>query len=514
MPCGRNIFGVTNDFSAFAGGSGRIEAVEQPAPDSILAQHRRMFVNRTVRFEQIRLVGFDMDYTLLPYKKESMEALAYRITVGKLVEKFGYPRACLDLPYDPEFVIRGLVVDKREGNLLKIDKHKHVGRAFHGRRELSKEERRGLYRDQKIRLGTPRYHWIDTLFALPEALLYADIVDFFELQQGRKRIDYRRLFDDIRAAIDEAHRDDSIKAEVIDNFDRYIEIDPDTPLMLHKLRSAGKKVFLLTNSYWKYTNAAMSYLLDGRLKEYPSWQNYFDFAIVGASKPAFFGEDRSFLEVDRETGEVSVEPAETFERQRVYQGGSLASFQRIIKARGEEIIYVGDHIYGDIIRSKKHTLWRTALVLEELEDELKLKPEIRDSQSKLHEAEERRSHLEHEITQCRLRISAFDQAIEAEDSADREELLETRRTQRLLLDRLRKTLRKVITERDRLHEEVDAAYNRYWGSVFKEGQENSCFGSQVEDYSCLYTARASNFLFYSPHQYFRSPRHWMPHEKL
>ena len=42
--------------------------------------------------------------------------------------------------------------------------------------------------------------------------------------------------------------------------------------------------------------------------------------------------------------------------------------------------------------------------------------------------------------------------------------------------------------------------------------ENSRFGEQVEDYACVYTSRVSNFLAYSPLQYFRSPRDHMPHE--
>jgi hypothetical protein len=36
----------------------------------------------------------------------------------------------------------------------------------------------------------------------------------------------------------------------------------------------------------------------------------------------------------------------------------------------------------------------------------------------------------------------------------------------------------------------------------------------VEDYACVYTSRVSNFLSYSPMQYFRSPRASMPHERL
>lgn len=46
----------------------------------------------------------------------------------------------------------------------------------------------------------------------------------------------------------------------------------------------------------------------------------------------------------------------------------------------------------------------------------------------------------------------------------------------------------------------------------KEGTEMSSFGDQVETYACVYTSRVSNFLHYSPLQYFRSPRDLMPHE--
>ena len=36
----------------------------------------------------------------------------------------------------------------------------------------------------------------------------------------------------------------------------------------------------------------------------------------------------------------------------------------------DEILYIGDHIYGDIVRLKKDCAWRTALVVEELESEI------------------------------------------------------------------------------------------------------------------------------------------------
>ncbi len=493
------------------------EALLTLDPDSTaLDPSRKIFVNRTLRFDQIRQIGFDMDYTLLPYSKRHIEELSFKLTVEKLITQKGYPEQLRDTPYDPSFVVRGLVVDKKLGNIFKMDAYRHVGRVFHGRRPLSKEQRRKLYRQTKIRLSSPRYHWIDTLFALPEAVLYADVIDLFELQLGRRRIDYRVLFEDIRAAIDECHRDDSLKTILKSDFDKYVQIDPDTPLALHKLRSSGKKVFLLTNSYWDYTSAAMSYLLDGRLAEYPNWQNYFDVICVGASKPGFFTEDRPFFEIDKKTGEVSRTPAEKFERQHVYQGGCITKMEELLGDRGEDILYVGDHIYGDIIRSKKDTLWRTALVLEELEDEIENRRRVHESAVELDEIEERRADLEHEIRQLKLRISAVEHALDERpdrDDISAAELLGARKRMRLSHDAARRALRGVITTRDELEARLDGSFNPHWGSAFKEGAENSRFGQQVESYACIYTSRASNFRFYSPHQYFRSPRHWMPHEK-
>jgi hypothetical protein len=80
------------------------------------------------------------------------------------------------------------------------------------------------------------------------------------------------------------------------------------------------------------------------------------------------------------------------------------------------------------------------------------------------------------------------------------------------IDRVRTTLRDLESELESLEQEVDHAFNPWWGALFKEGVENSRFGEQVEDYACVYTSRVSNFLAYSPLQYFRSMRDHMPHE--
>ena len=40
--------------------------------------------------------------------------------------------------------------------------------AYHGRKPLSQEIWTRLYRNDPIRMKSPQYAWIDTLFALPE----------------------------------------------------------------------------------------------------------------------------------------------------------------------------------------------------------------------------------------------------------------------------------------------------------------------------------------------------------
>src|SRR5215471_18833882 len=102
------------------------------------------------------------------------------MTLARMIEHLGYPETLREVHYDPEFVTRGLVIDKLTGNIFKMDRHNHCGRAYHGRRELPYEEVRRLYREEKIHLSLPRFAWIDTLFALPEASLFAEIIERME----------------------------------------------------------------------------------------------------------------------------------------------------------------------------------------------------------------------------------------------------------------------------------------------------------------------------------------------
>jgi HAD superfamily 5'-nucleotidase-like hydrolase len=482
---------------------------------------RRIYVNRNLRMDGIELIGFDMDYTLAIYHQAEMERLSIELTLHKLVDRRAYPEDILALGYSPELAIRGLVVDRIQGNVFKMDRHGHVGRVFHGTRMLTREERAALYRKERIRLSAPRYAWIDTLFALPEAVMYVRLVEWLERQ--KHPIDYHKLWQDVRECIDEAHRDDTLKSVIRADLSRFIRDDPELPATLHKFRSSGKKLFVLTNSLWDYTDAVMSHLLNEKLRGYPSWRSYFDIVIVGGAKPAFFTDRNAFLELDPQTGTPVGEVKGALQRGKVYQGGNLAEFEEKAGFAGDRVLYIGDHIYGDILRAKKSSVWRTAMIVQELEGEIEVLERHRGDLKRLDELDRQRRNLDAEIDFQQLQLKGLQRLSDEVKTGARDgasvktgpngvPLEEAKKQAKRTLDELRATLRGVTDDLERLEDDLDTRFNPHWGPIFKEGNENSRFGEQVEDYACLYTARVSNFLAYSPLRYFRAPRDQMPHE--
>lgn len=56
----------------------------------------------------------------------------------------------LDFEFDHKYMMRGLIIDKKRGNVLKMDRHKYVKIAFHGFKQLSREERLATYALQRV----------------------------------------------------------------------------------------------------------------------------------------------------------------------------------------------------------------------------------------------------------------------------------------------------------------------------------------------------------------------------
>jgi 5'-nucleotidase len=466
----------------------------------------RVFCNRHLKMSQLSWIGFDMDYTLAIYDQAAMDRLSIDATLTKLVAR-GYPAFITNVPHNTDYPLRGLLIDKKFGHVLKMDRYKYVCRGFHGFRELSKQELRELYHAKKIRPATSRYHWVDTLYALSEVAVYAALVDAHEAHG--LAVDYAKLFTDIRECIDEAHRDGTILDTITSDLPKYVNKDPHLAATLHKWRSTGKRLFLVTNSRWSYSDKMMTYLLDGMMPEYPSWKHYFDIVLVAAKKPSFFQEENPLLERHGEKLKPATFP---LERGKVYEGGNVHALERAMNAPGDEILYVGDHIYGDILRSKKESAWRTALVIQELDREVEahsacLEDIEYDAQLGL-----TRDRLEESLRYYQGRLKDLTKMLEAHPD-DAEGRAERSRTKHAI-ERIRIRLRAVDEESDTVERRMAERFHKYWGSLLKEVHEQSSFGQQVEDYACVYTSRVSNFRHYSPQQTFRSPRDEMPHELI
>ena len=156
------------------------------------------------------------------------------------------------------------------------------------------------------------------------------------------------------------------------------------------------------------------------------------------------------------------------------------------------------------------------MVVEELERELAWLEKNQEELVELSRLEDLRVRIEDEIAVHRAALNALDRRLERDvpQGPERDRLDAERRRQKQQLERLRRACREADVRVHDLEETVENGLNAYWGLTFKEGNENSRFGEQIEDYACLYTSRVSNFVFYSPMQYLRSLRAAMPHERL
>jgi 5'-nucleotidase len=491
------------------------ELVESATKPTDIPRKNRVYVNRNLRLDKIEMVGFDMDYTLAIYHQAKIEELSVRATLDKLCTINGYPDEIRHLAFDPALAIRGLVVDRANGNIFKPDRYGFPGRARHGLAPIERERITELYQRERTVLSSSRYAWIDSLFALPEAVLYGCLVDYFDRRKvaGHPSPDYAAMWDHIRAGIDLAHRDGSIKETVRAHLPDFIERDTHLAETLHKLRSSGKKLFLLTNSAWDYTDPVMRHLLDGQLGAYPSWRNYFDIIIVSSCKPEFFTEERPFVDLDHD-GQPFARPSQgPFARGKIYAGGNLKQFESRARVGGDSVLFVGDHIYGDMLRSRKSSSWRTAMVVQELEHEITTTDAEQPKLANLDRLDARLNQLDAELNERQSTIRTLQRRESEHDASDDSESQVAQRIVKKDIDRLRGELKRSRAEHHTLEEETDLAFNRHWGPIFREGYEISKFGEQVEAYACVYTSRVSNLRFYSPMRYFRGPRDRMPHER-
>lgn len=493
-----------------------------------------VFCNREMRMGALSAIGFDMDHTLVQYEQPAFDKLAFDGAKHKLHYSLGYPKEVLNFEYDHTEWIRGLIIDKKKGNFLKIDRHKYVRIAYHGFNPISSETRKIIYSrsfDQQPSFTEKDFVNMDTLFQHVDAHLFALLIEMkdyghdYDDEDGESDFDsefldlktYEEMFKDLRACVDLCHRDGVIKDVVAEDPERYIVRDDDMIPMLKNYKEAGVKVFLLTNSYWKYTSTAMNYLYHGKkvdadLQNRNEWLELFDIVVVGSCKPAYLKDPNlSLFRVNHEDGSLlNTEGVYEIEGLgpngvdkflsvgNTFQGGNWLHLQAMLETKaGEEILYVGDHLYGDVLRSKRALGWRTAFIVPELPTEMKIYRDNLKLYNQIIKVRKLRDELNIWADELRIQTSQSnsDDIVQKLDEIEEDDI-------------------KIKSLLSKLGNKYHAAFHPIWGQTFQAGYMDSRFSYYVQNYACVYMSKASNLRFSTTERSFRTSQEMMPHHQI
>jgi len=317
----------------------------------------------------------------------------------------------------------------------------------------------------------------------------------------------------VKRSLDEAHMEGELKAQILADPERYIELDAETPLALMDQRHAGKRLMLITNSEWDYTDAVMRYAFDRFLPSPMRWRDLFEVVIVSARKPSFFSDHSPFFEVvlpearEPSVGTLLRPVVGPLRDGEIYLGGNAVQVERHLQLTGDQILYVGDHIFGDVQVTKKILRWRTALVLRELEREIRGSTEFAPQQIELRRLMAEKEALEYQQCQLRLLLQRRSGGYGPRDGPPEPELQRG-------LGRLRQQMGALDESIGPLARSSAAVAHPLWGPLLRAGNDKSLLARQVERSADIYTSRVSNFLFQTPFAYLRSPRGGLPHDPV
>jgi HAD superfamily 5'-nucleotidase-like hydrolase len=453
----------------------------------------KVYVNRTLNLKKIKYIGLDMDHTLIRYNTENFERLSHTTIMDKLVSGKAYPEQIKKLQFDFSFALRGLVIDKPKGNLLKLNRYTAIRTCFHGLKPLDFKIRQKTYRSTYIDLSKSDYLSVDTSFSYSLAHAYSQLVDLKDSDSSLKLPDYAQMADDVLDALDQAHRDGSLKNAVRDNLAHYIIKDENVVHALEKYKKHGKKIFILTNSEFHYSKLLLDFAINPFLREHESWVDLFEFVITFAQKPKFFYDDLKFLKIDPATGTMTNMDEKL--KPGVYQSGNAKKFTTDLNLEGDDILYIGDHIYGDILRLKKECNWRTAMIAEDLLEEIaqnkKAEPVIHEIDSLM----KRKEPLEDQLTE--IMTLKYEKTGKVDDAQ---------------IDKLQKEINDFDAQISNLIKQQQSLYNPNWGQLMRAGNEESYFAYQMERYACVYMSKVEDLFQLSPRTYFRAPRRPLSHE--
>ena len=337
-------------------------------------------------------IGFDLDNTVCRYKIGNMVKMEYESLANFLVQERGYSGRHLLKPIEEnvDFMLKGLILDIANGNILRLNSDGHIVHGSHGTRELTRNELKEYYGEEcrwqvtDIFTKDPLHTWngplserIRTLldyFDMPASLIFARIIDTLDEENGGKVQKQYSVWLDIVAALKDMFQKEHFQLEKGGYFPN-IKADPENYIYkcsedllnwLRALKNQNKILFLITGSNVDFASHTAENSLG------PEWKSFFDIIIFFAKKPGFFIENRSFIGLN---GYEEADPVEVANLQvgGCYTYGNWKGLYKFFKKQTHKeepkIVYVGDNLIQDVYTPSVHTNCDAVAICEELQAE-------------------------------------------------------------------------------------------------------------------------------------------------
>jgi hypothetical protein len=190
---------------------------------------------RALDLSLIEAVGFDLDHTLALYDDHAVNLLAAEETVPFL-EDVGHRNAS----YPTENVTntaRGLSMDLRHGNVLKIGAGGQVILARRGERWLSEAEISAIYDGHDPADEATTWH-VNSPFDIPTLWFFSTLGP--RIRDPKDTAYASRVLSDIRRSLDRSHTHGELKRHIRRDMPRYVSAPPGGAHRTRALETGGQ----------------------------------------------------------------------------------------------------------------------------------------------------------------------------------------------------------------------------------------------------------------------------------
>ena len=320
-----------------------------------------------------------------------MTHLIYESLCEFLIKHKNYPekiRYSENKDFVDAFSCKNIVIDYKRGNALKLRKDKSIIKAYHGKKELTKEEIYSQYENGTFSVFNISIFYnsdfcinIDS-FQPQNVALFLICVDLFDKGELNNIKDYEDIIKNIGDGMNFNYKINSFEdfstfgyyfPEIYKHPELYLYTKYNCEALLDKLRKKGKKLFFATNSNYSYSH----YILEKVLGE--NYHDYFDLCFYKSCKPGFFQDPKEsnpkcYFYNDQQ--EISCTEMSDDTYKKIYEGNHILTggsyvlvehfFQKMLNKNELKCVFVGDNIMGDCEVPSRLKNWESVFIFDDI----------------------------------------------------------------------------------------------------------------------------------------------------